>query len=63
MRLVWRLFGYEVLSIGLEQEALEEVEPPTGITGGGGAFFERDGNPPNPSGEEPYWEDRGFGFR
>lgn len=62
MRLVWRVFGYEVLSVGLEDEVIVE-EAPTGITGGGGQNFERDGNPLNASGEEPYWEDRGFGFR
>jgi hypothetical protein len=63
VRLVWRVLGYEILSVGLEQELLLEEEASTGITGGGSANFERDVNPPNPSGEEPYWEDRGFGFR
>ena len=62
MRLVWRVLRVEVLSIGLEQDGFEE-EAPTGITGGGGACFERDGNPLNACGEEPLWEDRGFGFR
>jgi hypothetical protein len=63
VRLVWRVLGYEVLSVGLEQELLLEEETPVGITGGGGQNFERDGNPINACGEEPYWEDRGFGFR
>jgi hypothetical protein len=49
MRLVWRILGYEVLSVGLEQEALEEVEAPAGISGGGGQNFERDVNPPIPA--------------
>lgn len=62
MRLVLRVLGYELCSIGLEDEAMEE-EPPAGITGGGSMAFERDVNPLNASGEEPYWEDRGFGSR
>jgi hypothetical protein len=63
VRLVWGVLGYEILSVGLEQELLLEEEAPTGITGGSGACFERDGNPLNAVGEEPLWEDRGFGFR
>lgn len=62
MILSFRVLGYEVWALTFDrdpQDAEEEEEPPTGITGGACQSFERDLYPPNPSGEEPWT----FGFR
>lgn len=66
MRIRLRIFGCTVASVTVEREqwVIQPEEPddaPEGITGGSGMAFERDMDPPNPSREEPYWEDR-FGF-
>lgn len=44
-----------------EDEAYQPDTEQHTISGGSGMMFERDGNPPNPSGEEP-WVDK-FGFQ
>lgn len=63
MRLRFTILGYEVAAIEFDRADEQEVEDaPCGMEGGSGHNFERDMNPPGPSGEEP-WVDRGFGFR
>lgn len=62
----WCLFSLEVdpteVTVKLDDESVEcEDDDFTEITGGSGGIFERDGNPPNPMGEEPWYDDR-FGF-
>jgi len=66
MRIRFTIFGFEVWALEFGQPG-EEVEyeavDDTGITGGSAHNFERDTTPIDPSGEEPWYEDRGFGFR
>ena len=59
------LFGREVFALNLNRDKPAEPPgpPPPRMEAGSGHNFERDSNPPNPSGEEPWWPDDRFGFR
>lgn len=67
--IVWgrELFSWEVdgaleVHVTTEEAEEEDEDDPDGITGGSGGLFERDVNPPDPMGEEPWYEDKTFGF-
>ncbi len=65
MRVRLRLCGFTVCSLTFDAgPALEILEDaPQGLTGGSGHNFERDVDPLNPSREEPWYDDRRFGFQ
>ncbi|SDD59792.1 hypothetical protein SAMN04488581_2627 [Mycolicibacterium neoaurum] len=62
-RLSVRIFGREVFAINMDRDQPNHTEPqPPRMEAGAGHNFERDLNPPNPSGEEPWFPDDKFGF-
>ena len=62
-RLRFSLLGREIWSIELSDDQTYEVDPPSGIGGGGGHNFERDTMPVDPNDRYAPWTDRTrFGF-
>lgn len=64
IRRIIKLFGIPFLTVDtIDYDLIEDDEDyPEGIGGGSSHDFERDLNPPDPLGEEP-WEEEDFGFR